>query len=193
MQWQEFKNRIINLGFEEYDVFDENPNHIVEATNRANTLLHNTVEPNEHIYNVILPTDIYGNTIVNEVDMEEVEGFLKKSNKAPTQDNDVVDYYVQGNTYYITAKGSVSIPYVANLTKLDNPQETTDIDCREDLIPFLELLTAYYIWLDDDERKAVMYYNQFQEMLSSYNNSINSQAYIENMPKAKVQGGVDIG
>lgn len=31
------------------------------------------------------------------------------------------------------------------------------------LIP---LLTSYYLWLDDDERKAVMYKNDFQEALS---------------------------
>ena len=31
------------------------------------------------------------------------------------------------------------------------------------LIP---LLTAYYLWLDDDERKAIMYKNDFQDALS---------------------------
>ena len=30
--------------------------------------------------------------------------------------------------------------------------------------PLLGLLTAHYVWLDDDERKAVMYWNEFDQL-----------------------------
>ena len=44
------------------------------------------------------------------------------------------------------------------------------------LIP---LLAAYYLWLDDDERKAVQYYNNYETELSQIIQN-------ENMPKMRV-------
>ena len=33
-----------------------------------------------------------------------------------------------------------------------------------DVQPLLPLLASYYIWLDDDERKSVMYQNMYEDL-----------------------------
>lgn len=48
---------------------------------------------------------------------------------------------------------------------VDSPDET-EIDLPSKVTMLLPLLSAYYIWLDDDERKAVMYYNQYDDLCS---------------------------
>jgi hypothetical protein len=57
------------------------------------------------------------------------------------------------------------------------------------LIPLLQLLTAYYVWLDDDERKAVTYYNQYSEQLQMY---LMNRQRKEGIARAVVEGGIDI-
>ena len=42
--------------------------------------------------------------------------------------------------------------------------DETEIDLPAKVTMLLPLLSAYYIWLDDDERKAVMYYNQYDDL-----------------------------
>lgn len=45
----------------------------------------------------------------------------------------------------------------------ESPDDTV-IDLPSKVTMLLPLLSAYYIWLDDDERKAVMYYNQYDDL-----------------------------
>ena len=193
MNYGKFKNSIRNLGFEDDGVFDENPSHIAEACNRANTLLHNIVEPNTKSF-----TQHYDdNDGYNSLNLADLIGFVGKSNKTPTVGNSpVTDYYYVDDTLFFKASGDVTVYYIGALDKLnENSPDDTEIDCREDLIPFLELLTAYYMWLDDDERKAVMYYNQFLEMHNAYLSSSmhgNGSKYNENRVTARVVGGIDI-
>ena len=40
-------------------------------------------------------------------------------------------------------------------------EDDIEIDLPDDLQELVPLLAAYHIWLDDDERKATMYYNNF--------------------------------
>ena len=101
MKLGEFKRNVINLGFEEDDVFDETPSLFIDALNRARMLFYVSVEMG------------VGTKIPLKIDMEASE------------------------------------------------DEIIDID--EEKTPLLQLLTAYFVWLDDDERKAVMYYNTYQE------------------------------
>ena len=196
VNWKEFKSRIINLGFEEEGVFDENPSHIREATNRANTLLHQIVEPNEKsVSYTINASDKEKDYAV--IDLTQTSNFLSRSNKAPRMGNTAVsDYYYVGDTLYISTEyeGAIDIFYNASLNAVpDDAKEDFILDCREDLIPFLELLTAYYMWLDDDERKAIIYYNQFLEMFNAYSSSGGSARFTgDNEPRATIVGGIDI-
>ena len=166
MKWGEFKNSIRNLGFEDYGVFDENPSHIAEACNRANILLHNLVEPNLKSKKY----ELDGDKEYNCFDLSEIPDYVGSTLKAPLADgNPVADFYYVEDEIYINGSGEVTIFYNGALAKIsEGASDDTELECKDNLIPFLELLTAYYIWLDDDERKAVMYYNQFHEMLNSF-------------------------
>lgn len=121
MKLGEFKRNIINLGFEEEDVFDETENLFVDALNRARMMIYASVEMG-------IGTDIPKKIVYDATD-------------------------------------------------------DTELDIEEEKTPLLQLLTAYFVWLDDDERKAVMYYNLYNEQLSMYLNRNN---------RAEVIGGIDI-
>jgi len=43
-------------------------------------------------------------------------------------------------------------------------KDTFNMPLSTFLMPLLPLLTAYYVWLDDDINKATMYYNQYDTM-----------------------------
>lgn len=182
MNWGEFKKNIINLGFEEQEVFEENPEHVIQATNRALTLLTSIVEPKEKVYKLINNSDEY-----ISLDLTSIVDYSSKSFKTPKQQNNpIADFFYEEDTIYINAKGEISVFYNAIPTKITTSTLDDEIiDTKDKIIPFLELLTAYYIWLDDDERKAVMYYNQFQELLQGYSTYSDS-------PKARIIGGVNI-
>ena len=49
--------------------------------------------------------------------------------------------------------------------------------------PLVALLAAHYVWLDDDERKAVMYWNEFDQLRQE----IEARAF---RPKARIVGGI---
>ena len=114
----DFKRNIINLGFEEGDVFDENESLFTDSVRRAQLMIYAAVE--------------YG-------DGSELP-------KEALSDSD-------------------------------------ELDIKEELIPLLQLLCAYFVWLDDDERKAVMYYNLYTEQLS---------LYMQRNKSAVITEGIDI-
>ena len=45
------------------------------------------------------------------------------------------------------------------------------IDLGRKYHPLIPLLTAYYVWLEDDQTKATMYYNRYETMMQSMVNS----------------------
>lgn len=58
------------------------------------------------------------------------------------------------------------------------------IDLPDKVIDLVPLLAAYYVWLDDDERKAVYYYNQYDDL----KNQILAEC--QGGSKARIVGGV---
>ena len=166
MNWGDFKSNIINLGFEEDDAFLIKPEHIIQATNRALTLLVNTVEPKEKVHKI-------NNTPTEEeyfsLDLTTITDFSSKTSKTPKLRNANLDFYYEEDTIYIqNIEGEISIFYNAIPTKITiNTLDAENIDAKERLIPILRTIEHLtYIWLDDDERKAVMYYNQFPRAIT---------------------------
>lgn len=143
MKLGEFKRNIINLGFEEEDVFDETPSLFIDALNRARMLFYASVE----------------------------KGFKKefvKKNPDDIEDEELIEVIV-----------STKPPKKVD----EDTTDDTEIDIDEEKTSLLQLLTAYFVWLDDDERKAVMYYNTYQEQLSMY---------LQRRGSVEVIGGYDI-
>ena len=87
------------------------------------------------------------------------------------------------NTVVSRLEGREPEPFALSLESDDE----TEIDLPAKLTMLLPLLSAYYIWLDDDERKAVMYYNQYDDLC----NQIFSERL--NGSKMTITGGYRFG
>ena len=87
------------------------------------------------------------------------------------------------NTVVSRLEGREPEPFALSLESDDE----TEIDLPAKVTMLLPLLSAYYIWLDDDERKAVMYYNQYDDLC----NQIFSERL--NGSKMTITGGYRFG
>jgi len=62
-------------------------------------------------------------------------------------------------------KGQFEIFYNAAPLKITKEtQDEYEIELDYDVSALIPILSAYYIWLDDEERKAKMYWNQFDDL-----------------------------
>ena len=110
------------------------------------------------------------NTILKTI-VETYEGYFK--NILSTYDSD-------GN--YIT---EWVVPTLVPITA-DTPDSFV-INLPDKVIDLVPVLASYWVWLDDDERKAVMYYNMYETVLGGITADIN-------MPrKYTFTGGVYFG
>ena len=64
--------------------------------------------------------------------------------------------------------------------------DDTEIGIPDNLLRPVALLTAHYLWLDDDEVKAVYYYNEWETFVKSI-----MDACMQDM-SAKITGGIRI-
>lgn len=87
------------------------------------------------------------------------------------------------NTVVSRLEGKDPEPFVLDLESGDE----TEIDLPEKVMMLLPLLSAFYVWLDDDERKAVMYRNEYDELC----NQIFSER--QNGTKMTITGGYRFG
>ena len=81
-------------------------------------------------------------------------------------------------------KGEEYDPPTNQITDETEDDDTINIPSEvEDLV---SLLAGYYVWLDDDERKAVMYYNQYDDLKNEIFGEISA-------PTATLKGGHRFG
>ena len=59
----------------------------------------------------------------------------------------------------------------------DDTTDDFEIDLPERVIYILPVLASYYIWLDDDQVKAVMYWNQYDTMKNELAEEARSRNY----------------
>ena len=192
MIYSELKSNIINLGFEETDVFDDNEKVLIEAANRALIFLNNNVDKREIYIEYPIPESSPDKKYL-KINLEEFTDFEDVSEKAPKIDGkEINNFYYEDNTLFISTeyRGNLSISYYAKTELIpNNPEEDYKVKIKMQLIPLLQLLTAYYVWLDDDERKAVTYYNQYSEQLQMY---LMNRQRKEGIVRTVVEGGIDI-
>lgn len=188
MNYKDFKNSIINLGFEESDVFDENEIHLIESINRALIFINTLITPKEKIVHITC----LGGEKYEAIDISKFPDFDEISTVPPKIfGKPVSDYYYEENTLYIKAEGDVSITYNAKSELV--PYDVEDeyiIDISEALIPVLQYRTAYFMWLDDDERKAVYYLNLSETYFQMYLNT-KMKKEKENVT-VSCEGGIDL-
>ena len=177
MNYGQIKQNIISLGFAEesdYAEFEE-LGYTYDAINRA---ISQIGEQFPCIAKYEFEVDD-SDTGILYVDMTDVKGFLSLAHETPVvfeADGEEVfrkfsDYQIEmEHTIVMKADdyaGSFRVYYEKACTTID--KDTPDAFVPElpakvhHLIP---LLASYYLWLDDDERKAVQYYNMYETELS---------------------------
>lgn len=180
MNLLEITNELRDLGFEEDATMSEYEEIKLNAINRATWLAFDTVVvPLKGWYKRNLTT-----TTSSEVETiyEPVEGGLKKTVKItttvtkgrekPTITTETTSEVIEDdgknhpNTVETAEWQSVWYPIRPAVLKVGDPDDT-EIGIPDNLLRPVALLAAHYLWLDDDEVKAVYYYNEWETFVKS--------------------------
>lgn len=177
MNYGQIKQNLISLGFAEESDYEEfeGLGYTYDAINRAISQIGNQF-PQIAKYEFEIDDSDTG---ILYIDMTDRAGFLALSKETPVvfeANGDEVfrkfgDYQIEmEHTIVMKADdyaGSFRIYYEKAATAIDSTTPDTfvpEIPTKaHHLIP---LLAAYYLWLDDDERKAVQYYNMYETELA---------------------------
>lgn len=176
MNYGQIKQNLISLGFAEesdYQEFEE-LGYTYDAINRAIAQIQNQFPQVAKYEFEVDETD----TGILYIDMSERQGFLSLAETPVVFEADGEEVFRKFGDYYIEMghnivmkvneyKGSFRIYYNKACTEVNQTTQNTFVPelptKAHHLIP---LLAAYYLWLDDDERKAVQYYNMYETELS---------------------------
>ena len=112
---------------------------------------------------------------------DQVDRIVERTAEGPVT---FTDYEIeQGKILVMNKSGIFTVFYKERVLPItEDTDPSTDIQCEYTVEPLVHLLTAYYVWLDDDAQKAAMYYNQYDEM---------KKLILEDKskPKARIVGG----
>ena len=195
MKYSELKNEIIALGFEEAAIFSEYPEQFHTAITRALRLIATTVKAPMSALTIALSDDDVRND-TGRYDLWEL---------TKDDDNNVMfDSIVRVTTGDSTVKTFTAYDLLEDHILSVNPELDTDItiyynerilpvtsatpDNRELQVvypcdPLVALLAAHYVWLDDDERKAILYWNEYDSLKQEIQAKLNA-------PKGRVVAGL---
>lgn len=176
MNYGEIKHNIISLGFAEesdYEEFEE-LGYTYDSINRAIRQLEDYFPAKASFDFDIDETD----TGILRIDMSDVDGFLGFVDSPIMYESEGEEVWRTFTEFEIEMdrilvikaddyKGSFRVYYNKLCTQL-TPETPNDFVpelplAAHHLIP---LLASYYLWMDDDERKAFEYRNDFEEKLA---------------------------
>ena len=175
MNYGELKTELISLGFSDESELDEFGVIVPLALNRAITEINLTIAPIIGTYEF---TQTGEGSVLLYYDMEELtreDGDVVFLSFADTPGMVGDGVYRRYNDFEIeqdrilVMDGSVSGNFKVFYKKAHTPF-TIDTDDLEDIpLPLkahilVPLLTAYYVWLEDEKTKAVDYYNQYEKL-----------------------------
>lgn len=192
MNFGELKKEVRDLGFEEDPTLEEYKSIIINATNRALRMINATVLP------VIGRYDFEQDGTVSGIQKYDLLELTKEDGKAkflaftdtPVRINDgdystFNNFEVEENHIIVmdgATPGAFSIFYKkipAAIT--EDTTDDTELEIDERMVPALAFLVAHYVWLDDDERKATQYYNEYD--------AYKAEIMQEQPAKARIMGG----
>lgn len=199
MNLLEITNELRDLGFEEDATMTEYEEIKLNAINRATWLAFDTVViPLKGWYKRELTTTTESTV---ETIYEHVEDGLKKTVKTTetvtkgsgkpsvteTISTEIIadDGKNHPNTIETASWEDTWYPIRPSVLKVGDP-DGTEIGIPDNLLRPVALLTAHYLWLDDDEVKAVYYYNEWETFVKSI-----MDACMQDM-SAKITGGIRI-
>lgn len=194
MNWGEVKNRIRDLGFEEDESIEEYQNIVATAANTAINTIALDVLPILGKYDFSQEGNESGVNRYDFLELTKEDGiprFYSFADENPVrmqgdEYSRFADYEIEARRILVmdgSIRGDFSIYYnrIPTTITADTPDDF-EIELDLSVHTILPLLMAYYVWLDDDERKATMYYNQYEGLKDSI-------ASRNNRTKVEIRGG----
>ncbi len=177
--WGEIKAEILRLGFENEDVFEKHKERFFEAVNRASTVIACTVCPNTETFEI--KKEEFESTYLFNI-KERVESFHDYLTPACTYTKDMTPApcrILPDRRLYIEDSEDITVWYTRLPQRIDiNTADRAEIDLEYAAATLLPLLSCFYIWQEDDERKAVVYRNDYEALKNELFLKRN-KAYVE--------------
>lgn len=172
--WGEIRSEIINLGFENSDIYEKHKDIFIEAVNRACTVIACGVSP--LIERLEVKKEEFENTHLFSAPQE---GFYQYACPVCTKGEEPVNVRVlPDKRVYIEEADDYTLWYKRLPEKIDyNSPDDRPIDLTEPAGMLLPLLACYYIWQEDDERKAYAYRNDYEALKAELFN-VPLKAYV---------------
>ena len=175
MNYGELKENIRDLAFEEDTQMEEYESIVINAINRALSTIEQEVAPirkyieieqdgtdeEYQFYNMQFLTNglfLYFDTTPVRVDTGDE--YVPFGDYQIEAGDTIVMSGAEEGTFRIFYKAAHA-PYTVNI------DDSTEIPLPLRAHHLVPLLCAYYVWLDDDLQKAVMYYNQYETLAAT--------------------------
>lgn len=172
MNIQELRLEMRDLGFEDDAIFSDETfeNTFCSSVTRALKIIATTVKA--PIGRLDLELDETGRydlseltKVNNKVTFDEIDRIVENTDKGIKTFG---DYELEQDKILVLdpeLEKSLTVFYKQRILPVTptTPYET-DLQIEYICEPLLGLLVAHYVWLDDDERKAVMYWNEYDQL-----------------------------
>ena len=167
MNWKQLRDQIRDLGFETDTSMDAYRDIAINACNRAIRTINSTVRPILGRYVIDHPGG-FARYDLAELTKGEDYAFESLANTPVREaDGQPFPYRVEERRVVLLdiEAGEYAFFYRKRPTAITTATpDYFDIELDFDVQPLLPLLASYYIWLDDDERKSVMYQNMYEDL-----------------------------
>lgn len=193
----EVKTQIMNLAFEEESSMEEYTGIVLDALNRAIHMIHATVRPILGCVEIEQDGTAKGPIRYDMKELTKEDGVfvwmdfadqIEYIDPEGTYHNTWSRGYSTANRTFLILDGRIAgrfIIWFKRIPKkiLAETEAETELELDYDVQPLLPLLAAHYVWLDDDERKADRYWNQYDDL----KNQILENS--RRMPQVNMEGG----
>ena len=192
MNFGELKKEVRDLGFEEDPTLEEYKSIIINATNRALRMINATVLPVIGRYDFEQDGTESGIKKYDLLELTKEDGkpkFLAFTD-TPVRINEgdystFNNFEVEENHIIVmdgATPGAFSVFYKKSPAAVtSDTTDDTELEIDERMVPALAFLVSHYVWLDDDERKATQYYNEYD--------AYKAEIVQEQPAKARIIGG----
>ena len=178
MNYGQLKTELVNLGFADMDELNEFGGVVPDAINRAITEINLTVTPIIGTYQIIQDGTEDDILYYDMTELTKENGMVKFLEFADIPVKIGTDVYKKFNNFEIendstlVIDGNISGNFKVFYKKAHDPISLETADDQEIELPLkahilLPLLSAYYVWLEDEKSKAVDYYNQYEKLSQS--------------------------
>lgn len=182
MKFGELTNRLRDLGFTDDSDMSENASLLISSLNNALQTINKTVEGVKGTYTVtvengdegLIDIDLYEETEDEQgnVTFETLDGLPNYRPVNASYEIDFADYRLDAERYLVLnafRTGTYTFYYRKRVPLVDETwTEEDELPIEYAVEHMLPLLTAYYMWLDDDAEIATRWYNEYDTLKAEY-------------------------